>query len=159
MKIALLPGPHIAHGARALPILRTLLGLGADLVQALPGIETVCWSPARSAVAPQFFIRTIRAWLDGGPFPALGLLGLWFDPSGALRSEGLRFLVGAELFVDPELTTDRAGAMRLAMRVVHELVGARLPDASQEFVTEEGEYLVLDPDPAARLIAIRRASG
>ena len=152
--IALLPGPHIVDGTRTLPVLRTLLGLAADLVQALPGVETVGWSPARSAIAPQFFTRTIRAWLEGGPFPALGVLGLWFDPSGALRSEGLAFLIGAELRVDSELTTDRAKAMRLAVRVVHELVGAQLPDAPQDFVTEEGEYLVLDPDPAARVIEI-----
>lgn len=155
--VGLFPGPHIAQAVATLPILRTLLGLAADLVQALPGVETVCWSPARSAIAPQFFMRSIRAWLGGGPFPALGLLGLSFDPSGALRSEGLRFLVGAELLVEAELAADRARAMRLAVRIVHEVVGAELSDAMQEFVTEEGECLLLAPDPAARVIAIRRA--
>lgn len=153
--IGLFPGPHIASGLRSLPILRTLLALGADLAERLDGVATVCWTPARSAIAPQFFLRTVRAWLGGGAFPALGLLGLWFDRSGALRSEGLSLLLGRELLIDPALTHDRARAMRLAIRAVHELVGMRLPAARHDFTTEEGDCLVCEIDPATRVIDIR----
>lgn len=152
--VGLFPGPHIAAGASSMPILRTLLGLGADLADTLDGLRAVCWGPARSAIAPQFFVRTIRTWLDDGPFPALGLLGLHFDEGGTLTSEGLAFFTGYELAVDPALTADRAAAMRLTVRVVHELVGAELPEVRHEFVTDEGLPLALEPDPSARLIRI-----
>lgn len=152
--VGLFPGPHIAAGASSLPILRMLLGLGAGLAETLPGIRAVSWVPARSAIAPHFFVRTVRAWLDGGPFPALGLVGLRVDEAGALRSEGLTFLIGYELAVDPALAEDRVAATRLAVRVVHELIGAQAPRARHEFVAEDGTRLALEPDPSARLIRI-----
>lgn len=153
--IGLFPGPHIAPGAASLPILRALVGLGAGLVEALPGVRCVCWAPARSAIAPQFFAGTVETWLAGGPFPALGLLGLWFDETGTLCSEGLNFLSGYELAIDAALTEDRVAAMRLAVRIVHELVGAEPSNVRHEFVTEMGGRLALEPDPSAGLIRIR----
>ncbi|MBO6526810.1 hypothetical protein [Erythrobacter sp.] len=152
--LGLFPGPHIAHGANALPIVRTLLGLGAALTRSLDGIRTVCWPPARSAIAPKFFARTVDAWLAGGPFPALGMLGMRFGERGALTTEGLDFFIGSEMAIEPGLCTDRTAATRLAVRVAHELVGRECLSASREFVTEAGDTLLLVPDPDAGLIRI-----
>ena len=155
--LALVPGPHIAQGARALPIIRTLLGLGAALTDALEGVQTVCWPVARTAIAPRFFARTVDAWLGGGPFPALGMLGFDFDEQGGLRSEGLRFFIGCELAIDPAACRDRLAATRLAVRIVQELVGYQRPDGQQEFTTEGGEIFTLEPDLPMGLLKLRPA--
>ncbi len=155
--VGLFPGPHIASGISSLPIMRTLLGLGAGLVDNLGGVQAICWTPARTAIAPDFFVRTVRSWLEGGAFPALGIVGFAFDEQGALRSEGLGFLTDCELSIDPPLATDRTAATQLAVRLVHQLVGTDLPSEPREFETEQGEVLVLVPDTAAGEIRVCRA--
>ncbi|UYH55684.1 hypothetical protein N6L26_03755 [Qipengyuania sp. SS22] len=155
--IALFPGPHIAQGAHTLPIIRTLLGLGAALTDALEGVQTVCWPVARTAIAPRFFARTVDAWRAGGPFPALGMLGFDFDELGGLHSEGLRFFIGCELAIDPAVCRDRLAATRLAVRIVQELVGYQLPDGPQEFPAEGGEIFTLEPDLPVGLVRVRPA--
>ena len=152
--LGLYPGPHIAQGAHALPIVRTLLGIGAALVRSLGGVNAVCWPPARSAIAPKFFAKTTESWLIGGPFPALGLLGIRFDEQGALRSEGLNFFTDCELWLDPALCRDRTAATRLAVRVVQELIGFDLRESACEFATEDGTILKLEPDRPAGLLRI-----
>lgn len=153
--IGLFAGPHIARGIRSLPILRTLLGLGAGLAESLAGVKTVCWTPARSAIAPRFYIRSVRSWLEGGPFPALGLLGLSFDDEGGLRSEGLQFLTGRELVIDPSLTGNRAAAMRLAVRIVHELVGTEMSASEHAITSETGDVLILTREADTAIFAVR----
>ena len=155
--IALVPGPHIAQGAHALPIIRTLLSLGAALTDAIEGVQTVCWPVARTAIAPRFFARTVDAWHGGGPFPALGMLGFDFDEQGGLRSEGLRFFIGCELAIDPAACRDRLADTRLAVRIVQELVGYQRPDGPQEFTTEGGEVFMLEPDLPMGLLKLRPA--
>lgn len=154
--IGLFPGPHIAAGANAMPVVRTLLGLGLALMQSLEGIRAVCWTPARSAIAPGFFSRTTESWLAGGPFPALGMLGMRFDPSGSLVSEGLGFFIGFELAIAPALCVDRTAATRLAVRIVQELVGFERVRDRREFVTDTGEVLLIDPDPQGGFLRITR---
>ena len=155
--LGLYPGPHIAQGAHALPIVRTLLGIGAALVRSLGGVNAVCWPPARSAIAPTFFAKATESWLTGGPFPALGMLGIRFDEQGALRSEGLNFFTDCELWFDPALCRDRTAATRLAVRVVQNLIGFDLPQRACEFANEDGSALKIEPDLARGLLRISPA--
>ncbi|MEX0341207.1 MAG: hypothetical protein AB3N06_01340 [Erythrobacter sp.] len=152
--IGLYPGPHIAAGAHSLPVVRTLLGLGATLTQALGGIGAVCWPPARSSIAPKFFAKTVEAWLAGGPFPALGMLGMRFDEQVGLLSEGLEFFIGAELSIGPDLCADRTKATRLAVRIVQQLVGSEDLTEGRELMTEAGDALRLEPDPVNGLVRV-----
>ena len=153
--IGLFPGPHIAGSVHLPPILRSLMGLGAALAEALPGVDNVSWPPARSAIAPRFFIRTVGAWLEGGPFPALGLAGFSFTEDGSLRSEGLRLLIGRELTLDRVLASDRSAAMSLAVRLTHRLVAGERFTGELRFHTDSGAELILTADPGDALIHAR----
>ncbi len=151
--VGLYAGPHLAEGAHSLPIVRAMLGLAAEFVQVVPGIEAVCWTPARTAIAPRFFLSSVRSWLEGGAFPGLGMMGFAFC-DGALRSEGFHFLTGYELALDPALCIDRSAAVRLAVRIAHELVGTQIPEEPVPFETAEAQALVLRPDRAAGIVRI-----
>ena len=155
--LGLFPGPHIASGLHSLPVLRTLLRLGAALTDGTRGLRAVCWTPAATAIAPQFFVRTARTWLEGGAFPALGMMGLFVAADGTMRSHGLAFLIGQELALDPVLAADRTAATRLATRVVHELVGYELPSEPLRFVIDGSGELELVPDLAAGFVRVRPA--
>lgn len=153
--LGVFPGPHIAHGAHALPVVRTMLRLGAALVHALGNVRALSWPPAGSSIAPEFFSRSVEAWLKGGPFPALGLVGIVFDDEGKLRSDGLSFFAGSELEFSEELSHDRLAATRLFVRLVHELVGSDKPDEPIQLMIEDGGSLTLEPDPRDRLIRVK----
>lgn len=153
--IGVFPGPHIAHGAHALPVVRAMLRLGAALVRELGTVQAVSWPPAGSSIAPEFFSSSVEAWLKGGPFPALGLVGIVFDDEGRLRSDGLSFFTGAELELSEELSQDRLAATRLFVRLVHELVGSDVPEEAVQVTTEDAGMLTLEPDPRERLIRVK----
>lgn len=153
--IGVFPGPHIAHGSHALPVVRTMLRLGAELVRALGEVRAVSWPPAGSSIAPEFFSRSVEAWLKGGPFPALGLVGIVFDDKGRLRSDGLSFFIGSELELGGELSSDRLAATRLFVRLIHELAGSDVPEETVQVTTEDAGMLTLEPDPRDRLIRVK----
>lgn len=141
--LALIAGPHIAGGANTLPVLRAMLDMVSRLADALPGVRAISWGPARTAIAVSLFARSVKDWLDGGPFPALGMVGFSAQTDGSLKSEGLNFLVGRELVIDAAIATDRVAATRLGARVVHELVSAGMFDSVEELATVEGQIVRL----------------
>ncbi|MAQ29873.1 MAG: hypothetical protein CL950_07830 [Erythrobacter sp.] len=145
---------HIAAGANSLPVVRVLLALGGELAARLPDVRVVCWPPARTAIAPKFFTGTVEAWIAGGAFPALGMLGVYAGPGGHLRTEGLAFFIGCELALAPSLSQNRAAGTRLVVRIVQELVGYELPVEPLRFVIEGGAELEMVPDLAAGVIRI-----
>lgn len=154
--VGLVPGPHLSGGANTIPVVRTLVGLGAEFAERLPGMEAVSWGPARSAIAPPFFVRTADAWLDGGPFPALGLVGYAIADDGMLRSEGLGFFIGQELVLDADLSGDPIAGTRLAARIVHELVGTGALEKDIAIAGPERMPFWLRPSPDKRLITVSR---
>ena len=154
--LALVPGPHIADGANSLPIVRAMLDLGCRLASGLPGIEAVCWSPARTAIETAMFCRLVEGWMAGGPFPALGLTAFAPQDDGSLVSEGLGFFVGQELRLSPPLCEDRLAATRMAMRLVHEVVGTGRIESGQEITLDSGERLWLSPGEDRGLIEVAR---
>lgn len=157
--IALVPGPHLSDGAAMLPALRGLIGIGARLA-AMPGVRAVCWSPAQTWIDPAFFTRVVDAWLDGGPFPALGLTMLVAQPNGALLSQGLGFLIGQELRMEPDRAVAQDAMAQLAIRLIDRLVEeGPLPEAREFAIDDHARLLAVPVDDGKELRVMRRAYG
>ena len=150
------PGPHIAAGGNSLPMMRAMLALACDLVRQMEDIVAVGWGPAKTAIGRQFFESVTSAWLDGGPFPALGLTAFVEAPDSALESVGLGFWTGQELRIEPPLTADRVAATRLGIRLINHLVIVGRLDSSERVVAPDGTRLVLWPSHNRALISVRR---
>ena len=154
--LALQPGPHLAAGARTVPVVRTMMGVAAMIAPHLPGLRALAWPPAGTLIGPEFFVSSMTAWLTGGAFPALGLTAFAADGQGWLSSEGLAYFTGQELRIAPELAEDRAAATRLGIRLVNQLVGRGRVKAREGIIGPEGDRLVLEPSADGRYVAIRR---
>ena len=154
--VGLFPGPHLCEGANSLPVVRTMLAIAMEMLDEFTECRLLVWSPARAAMSPDFLCRVGGEWLEGGAFPALGMVGYHIDEDGALLSEGLAFLVGSEIAIAPKLARDRIGATRLAVRIVHLLVGSEPLRHVLTFEFEE-RALVLRPDQDRHLIHIEPA--
>ena len=119
--IVLRPGPHLSSAAALLPVVRTMAALGCELA-ALPGLVGIGWEPAGTIMAPDYFRSTVGAWLNNGPFPALGLTALSRSPQGAMRSIGLGFFLGHEMELAARPGESAGDAARQAVRLIHDLV-------------------------------------
>ena len=118
--IVLQPGPHLIDGAGLLPVVRVLAGLGLAL-STLPGALAVCWGPAGTCMAPDYYQRIVGNWLAGGAFPALGLTMLNRAAGGAMESRGLAFMTGQELRFEPAAGLSPQQAGQIAVRLIHVL--------------------------------------
>lgn len=154
--LALQPGPHLASGARALPVVRTMMGVATMIVPHLPGLQAVAWPAAGTLIGADFFVSTMTAWISGGAFPALGLTAFATDPEDGLRTEGLAFFTGQELRLEPGLAEDRTAGVRLGIRLVNHLVGQGRVSKAEAIIGPEGERLTLDPDASAHVVSVRR---
>ncbi len=154
--LSIMPGPHLTAGARSPPVVRSMLALARDLTLCFDDLAAVCWGPSRSAIGRQFFESVIAAWLDGGPFPALGLTAFAQTPDGALQSVGLDFWIGQELRIEPPLSSDRVAATRLGIRLVNQLVLAGRVAADERIIAPDGAHLVLRPARDRALISVWR---
>lgn len=119
--VVLRPGPHLAAGGALLPVIRAMLGVGAELA-GLPGLAAVGWEPADTVMSPDYFRKTVLAWLDGGAFPGLGLTAIRRRRGGPIESEGLAFFLGYEIALDPLPGESPPDATRYALRLIHDLV-------------------------------------
>ena len=154
--LVLRPGPHLAEAAGSVPVMRELLALGCDIVRQFEDVVAVGWGPAGAAVGPRFFESVISAWLDGGPFPALGLTAFAETPDAAIESVGLAFWIGQELRIEPPLSADRVAATRLGIRLVNHLVLAGRLDEDDRIIAPDGSRLVLRPSRSRALISVWR---
>lgn len=154
--MVLRPGPHLAEGSGSLPVMRELLALGCDMVRQFADVQAVGWSPAGSAIGRRFFESVTSAWLDGGPFPALGLTAFAETPDGAIESAGLAFWIGQELRIEPPLSADRVAATRLGIRLVNHLVLAGGLAEDDRIIAPDGSRLVLRPSRSRALISVWR---
>jgi hypothetical protein len=154
--LTLRPGPHIASAGSSMPIMRSLLALACDIVRQFDDLAAVAWPPAESAIGRRFFESATSAWLDGGPFPALGFTAFAETPDGALESVGLSFWIGQELRIEQPLSADRVAATRLGIRLVNHLVlvGGLLQD--DRIAAADGTRLVLRPSRNRALISVLR---
>ncbi len=145
--IMLQPGPHLIDGAGLLPVVRVLAGLGLAL-STLPGALAVCWGPAGTCMAPDYFQRIVGSWLAGGAFPALGLTMLNRAPGGAMESRGLAFMTGQELRFEPGPGVSAQQAGQIAVRLVHLLAEHGPLQAAEDLTGPAGEVLHAAPDGA-----------
>lgn len=152
--LRLAPGPHLVGGANSLPVVRTMAGLAATLARALPDMQALAWAPAASLIGPGFFASTVDAWLDGGPFPALGFTAFRPTLDEGLQSVGLAFFTGQELRIEPALAADRAAATRLGVRLVNLLVSAGPLAATEQVTAPDGASLRLEPSPNGRFVRV-----
>lgn len=133
-----------------------MLALACDLVLHFSDCEAVSWGPSQSAIGRRYFESVISAWLDGGPFPALGLTSFGETGDGALQSVGLAFWIGQELRIEPPLSRDKVAATRLGIRLVNQLVltGAI---TDQEWITApDGSPLLLRASREQAVISVWR---
>ncbi len=154
--LTLSPGPHLATGGHSLPMMRGLLALACDMVRQFDDLAAVVWEPAQSAIGRRFFESATSAWLDGGPFPALGLTSFAQTPDGALESIGLAFWIGQELRIEPPLTADRVAATRLGIRLVNHLVITGALEDDDRIVAPDGTRLALRPSRTRALVSVWR---
>lgn len=132
--ITLSVGPHLAGAAHLLPVVRVAAALLADLAT-LPGVRAVAWLPASSATRPDWFTGAVRAWIDGGPFPAMVLSAIERD-ANALRSRGLDFLIGTEFRLSGIGLLPGDQAARIAIRLTDWLVAHGAIETPREVVLE-----------------------
>ena len=153
--ITLRPGPHLAAGARMVPVVRSLAWLAARLTD-LPGTRAVAWHAARSWCDPALYRDSVLRWIDGGVFPGLGLASLAPMPDGGMQSQGLALFHGQELRLEPELVDDRAAAAKTALRLMHWLVEHGRVDGQERLTGSDGRPLRLEPSRNGRFVRVWR---
>jgi len=152
----LAPGHHLAGGERLLPVAMGLLALARDLIDYFDELRGVIWPPSMSAIGQQFFESVVTSWLDGGPFPALGLTAFREAPDGALQSEGLEYWINQELRIEPPISTNKIAATRLGVRLVNQLVLVGGIDTVERVVAPDGTRLVMRPSRNGKFIRVWR---
>lgn len=142
--ITLLPGPHLSGGGAMLPVVKTMAVLAGELAANFQP-KAVCWQPAASCMAPDYFARIVAAWRDGGAFPALGLCGVERQPDGTVETVGLAFLVGHELRVEPRPGEPAAETVKLAVRMIDHLTRHGPIQKRETLTGPRGEALIAEP--------------
>ncbi|NVE93685.1 hypothetical protein [Altererythrobacter lutimaris] len=154
--IILTPGKHLSGGGRSVPVLRGLLGLARDFVHHFKEAKVACWPPSQSAIGRRFFESTVTSWLDGGPFPALGLTAFADEADGSILSVGLSHFIDQELRIDPELAIDKLAATRLGLRLINQLVLVGGIDKSETIIGPDGSRLLLSPSRNGKFVRVSR---
>lgn len=154
--VMLSPGSHLTGGGRSLPVLRGLLALARDIVHHFEDAQIACWPPSQSAIGRRFFDSTVTSWLEGGPFPALGLTAFADDEDGSLVSVGLAHFVDQELRIEPELARDKLNATRLGLRLINQLVLVGGIEESERIVGPDGSRLLLTPSHNGSVVTVSR---
>ncbi|WP_296716836.1 hypothetical protein [Erythrobacter sp.] len=154
--LGIAPGPHLSAGARTMPVLRGMLALARDLALHFEDLQAVFWPPSGSAIGRRFFESVVTAWLEGGAFPALGLIGFDETADGALQSIGLAFWIGQELRIEPPLSNDKVAATRLGVRLINQLVIVGGITESERIIAPDGTRLVMQTSRNSEYIRVRR---
>ena len=119
--LGLLPGPHLAGAEGLLPVVRVAAELLIEL-STLPGVAGIAWLAAENLVAPEWFERSVKGWLDNGPFAAFALVSL-ARQDDLIVSQGLKLLTGQEFTLAAAPGTELTGAaMGTAVRLLDWLV-------------------------------------
>ncbi|WP_052768992.1 hypothetical protein [Aurantiacibacter marinus] len=155
--ITLSPGPHLSGGGAMFPVVRCLASLGAQLA-GLEDVRAVAWHPAHTCSAPDYFRRGVTGWIEGGPFPGLGLTALKSNPDGSMQSEGLSLFTSQELRLSPEMCGDRAEAAKVALRLLNWLVEHGRIEQPFTFTGPSGETLELEPVDNSAILHVWKRS-
>jgi hypothetical protein len=140
---------HIMAGAGLQPVVRTMVGLAANLT-------AVRWHPADTLMEPRYFVRVVLAWLAGGAFPALGLTALTQAQDGSIASRGLAHFTGQEMRLEATAGESPAEAVQLAIRVIDDLVReGRI--ATPRKIGAGKDALLAEPSQVGKLVLVWRA--
>lgn len=150
------PGKHLSGGERSMPVARGMLSLARDMVDHFEDLQAIIWPESQSAIGHQFFESVVTAWLEGGPFPALGLTAFHETADGAIQSEGLSFWVDQELRIEPPLSSDKVEATRLGVRLVNQLVVVGGLDTSERVIAPDGTRLVMRSSRNGKFVRVWR---
>ena len=153
--VLITPGPHLAAGSAMFPVVRTLAMIAAQLVE-LDGVDAVAWHPARAVSDAGYFRRSVLRWIEGGAFPGLGLSALVPTDDGGLASEGLALFTGQELFLTPDVVSDKAEGAKIALRLLNWLVENGRVTEVLEFTGPSGEALRIEPTDDPGRVKLRR---
>ena len=149
-------GGHLIGAHASLPVAKCMMALAREMIRHFKELQAVVWAPSRSAIGRRFFESSITAWLEGGPFPALGLTVFTEAPDGALQTEGLAFWIGQELRIEQSLATDKVYATRLGVRIINQLILVGGLDAAERMMAPDGTQLFMRPSPNRRFIRVSR---
>ncbi|MHA7818197.1 MAG: hypothetical protein ACX930_00975 [Erythrobacter sp.] len=152
----LVPGHHLAGGQRTMPVVKGLVGLARDLVHHFDDLLAIVWPPSGSAIGRRFFESVTTSWLEGGPFPALGLTAFKETIDGALQSEGLGFWIDQELRIEPPLSSEKVTATRLGVRLVNHLVMVGGIEGDERTVAPDGSRLIMRTSRNGRFVRVWR---
>lgn len=150
----LVPGPHLSGGQAMLPVVRMLVGFAFALSAQL-GARAVCWLPAMSCMDSGYFGRVVTEWLDGGPFPALGLTAI-LPVEGGFTSKGLEFFLGQEVILDAAPGEEPNQTVKLLVRVIDSMVSGGKIEESEEMWGPAGEPLLATPSQDGRVVRVSR---
>jgi len=152
----LVPGQHLAGGARSVPVVKGLVALARDLTHHFDDLTALVWPASSSAIGRRFFESISTAWLEGGVFPALGLTAFRETIDGALQSVGLEFWIGQELRIEPPLSADKIAATRLGVRIINQLIIVGGLEESERIMAPDGVQLVMRPSRNRKFIRVWR---
>ena len=152
--LLLSPGPHLAEGANSLPVVRTMMALGATLAGLLPRADYVTWKPSTVCIDPGVFEADIDRWLKGGTLPVPAMVSFKPTLDEALASHGLAFFHGQELRIEPELANVPDSAMRLAIRLADHLLHRGRIEAVEVLTAPDGSALRLDPWRNGKIVRV-----
>lgn len=123
---------------------------------AIDGCVAVGWSPAESAMARDYFRSVVGKWLEGGPFPALGLIALKAHGNGGLISVGLAAICGQELVVAPGSGLPTVEAARVAVRVIDDVVSNGPVNVASTVEIDGFGLFEIGPDENRKNIYLRK---
>jgi hypothetical protein len=152
--VRLAPGQHLVAAENSPPVAKALIALARDLVHHFEDLEAVYWPASRSAIGRRFFESTTTAWLEGGPFPALGLTAFKESMDGAIQTSGLDFWIGQELRIEPPLSYDKVAATRLGVRIVNQLVLVGGLEQAERIVAPDGSRLLMRPSRNGKFVRV-----
>lgn len=130
-----------------------MVSLGVAL-SGLPGVQAVCWRSARSWMGPAYFRTVVTSWLEGGPFPSLGLVTMRQNPDGMFVSQGLKLFTGQEIVIAHTRLLGTGDQARIGLRLINELVTLGPVVEEQARPGFNGEQLRLTPIAHGRLLRV-----
>lgn len=139
-----------------MPVVKGLVGLARDLIHHFDDIVAIVWPPSDSAIGQRFFESITTAWLEGGPFPALGLTAFKETIDGAIQSKGLDFWIDQELRIEPPLSSDKVTATRLGVRLVNHLVMVGGIEGDERTVAPDGNRLIMRTSRNGKFVRVWR---
>lgn len=145
-------GMALAGGMRVPELARGMLEFAGTL-SLLLGASAVCSSEARLICDRDYFVEGVNAYVSGGAFPALALVGFEReDMSGTVTTRGLAPFVGQELHLEAKHLSS-SEQMRRVVRIVHDMATYGPYDAPMVLPDlDEGWEISIEPDEISALV-------